>query len=1066
MRKILCFILIMCSIAGLSQNTSPPGIPPYSFMDEHELIIPDVDYSRVYIVFQANLPEKDILEVINLYSKLTPTASTHLPWPGHRVYTLQKSVSDTPGEAEILLNKIRKEEAVLSVYPAFVHNDEQAFVDNTILVNMPSADASLDAIRNLIIPFDGIMLEEVDLIKTRTFVISIPSERNLFEVSRELYSRENVIYAHPNFQFTAYHDFIPDDPKFIDQWYLEQESDADINAPEAWDITHGSSSIAVAVIDGHGYDLDHAEMVGKYISPFNAVDSSNNPAASDSLENHGTPCAGLIGALTNNAIGVASVGYNTMVVPIKIGFDFGIGDDFQTTDLIMIRACAHVMSSQQDIVAVSNSYTLSSWANIPAIRDAFASMRTETRNGLGCVVLASTGNENLFNSVGFPFQFPHVVGVGATNRFDTRASFSNYGDSIDLVAPGTYIWTIDRTGSPGYSLYDYYEFGNTSASCPIASAVVALIASMNPAYTWLELQNRLCRTCDKIGAYIYENNPDYKYDTWNQQAGYGRVNAFIAVKGFTGLDAPQNLTTVVTGSDVLLNWESPGKTQKDLINTKHIESSPGKQELQGKGLLGYKIYRNGVLVYTTLDTSTYYTDLSLDTGTYQYLVSSMYSEGESNPTGPAEASISGTYLEPPHNLQYSLNGNNVNLNWLAPEDISEVWLYYHDNSFENSFASIDGGSGTAQLFTLSSPPVTLHKIRFYTSNIQEWDQPMSIYVLTGDGNTVLGGPYHTTGANDDWISISTSVEIYSSTFMIATYNDDPDGPYVGVDDSYFDATLFFGNHISGFTELSQLVGHEYVGSHEALIEYASKQDLVQEWIRPANGSEALRGYNIYRDGTKINSYTWILTSFTDKDVTNGTYNYSVTAVFDEGQSGQAGPVQINVSASGLPVPENLYGYISDDNKIELNWSAPEENNLIGYNLFRNNLQVNSELVTTTSAADSVPGWGTYIYNVTAVYDEGESAFSNSDTVEYYLGIEESYMLKAKVYPNPAEHFFRVETEENIQSLSLYSLDGRIIHLVINQGRKAFVNVSDFLPGIYLLKIEAENSRGFYKVIIR
>ena len=120
-----------------------------------------------------------------------------------------------------------------------------------------------------------------------------------------------------------------------------------------------------------------------------------------------------------------------------------------------------------------------------------------------------------------------------------------------------------------------------------------------------------------------------------------------------------------------------------------------------------------------------------------------------------------------------------------------------------SFASENGGAGIAQLFTLSSYPVALNEIRFLTFETG-WSQPMTVYVLSADGSTILGGPYATTGANNDWVNITTSVNINQSSFMIATYNDNPGGPYVGADDSFFNETLYFGNHIDGFTEMSQL----------------------------------------------------------------------------------------------------------------------------------------------------------------------------------------------------------------------------------------------------------------------
>ncbi len=1086
----------------------------YLFQDENEIIIPQVDYSNIFIVFNEHITDAGITQFEIEYSDLACDKSQNFPWPNKKLYVLDHSKRITPETAEEFLSVLRADQKILSAYPAFIRENDVAFLDNILLLNMPAKKASVNAVTALIEPFQGQLLEEIDLIRSRTYAVSIPSGLNIFSVCMELIKHEDIAFAQPNFQFTAHSGFVPNDPMFSDQWFLHQSSDADIDATEAWDITKGSTSIAVAVIDGHGFDLDHAEMVGKYISPYNAVDDNNNPAAVESEENHGTPCSGLIGALTNNSTGVASVGYNTVVVPIKMGFNFGTGGTFSTTELILIRSCEHVMTSPYDIVAVSNSYTMGSWANIAVIRSAYANMRTDTRSGLGCVVLASTGNENTYNSVGYPCHFPHVVGVGSTDRYDGRSLFSNWGDSTDIAAPGTDTWTIDRTGIPGYSLTDYYEFSGTSASCPIAAAIVGLAASVNPLLTGHELQTRLYSSCDKVGAYTYSNNPAYPYGTWSLQLGYGRVNAFEAVQGSAAPDPPTNLMADVSGNNVHLSWTAPGGgggTEEELIYDNNVstgsyrypgytmstrmspsgpcqvltlkyyttnqgvnqfnakvftwegsqpgttvlhnstESAPDNDWLEvdvsgsginvtgdfvvgfgsvdtmsflgydanlnngrswdfhesgqtwatwdeayliravvlypnGKiaelgveipemtnmitknhsrtgglgqannaepipnqyskllGLLGYKVYRDGIALNTTPITNVYYDDNGLAIGTYSYTVTALYDEGESNPAGPVQAVITGSTLESPTNLQSSVNGSTVNLSWDAPSGGGEQWIYYHDGTFESSFASSNGGAGLAQLFTLASFPAFLDEIRFFTTYYNNWDQHMSIYVLSGDGTTILGGPYYTNGVNNNWINIYTPVIINQSSFMIATYNDLSNGPYVGVDDSFFNQTLYFGSHTSGFTELSQLGNYEYVGSHEAKVLYATKSGRTAgEWLRPSgshksantpdvhyekealsadytSGICALLGYNIYRDGTKINTGTWTNTSYTDSGLANGSYSYGVSAVYDEGESFPAGPIEVIVNATGLEAPSNLSAYVSNNVPPQLDGS--------------------------------------------------------------------------------------------------------------------------------------------------
>ena len=1413
MRIRITFLLLIASLLGYSQSDYSFFPENYFFQDENEIILPQLDYSSVLVVYQEDITDSGISKFEKLNHSLSYDNNQAFPSNNKRIYVLDKAKRISAADAEAYLAGIRSYHGVLSAYPVFIRDGDKAYLDNIMLVNVNSEIVSRHTMNTIISAFDGQIAEDIELSSTMTYAIAIPADINIFSTCMELAKNDDINYAQPNFYFTARADIIPDDPRFSDQWFLHQSSDADIDAPEAWDITTGSSTLAVAVIDGHGYDLDHIEMEGEYISPYNAVADNSNPLAVESEENHGTPCAGLIGALTNNGMGVAGVGYNTKVVPIKIGFNYGSGGTFSTSELIMIRACEHVMINQNDIVAVSNSYTMGSWANIAVIRDAFTYMRTDSRGGLGCVVLASTGNENTFNSVAYPFHFPHVVGVGATNRFDARSSFSNYGDSTDLVAPGTDIWTIDRSGSAGYTSDDYVEFGGTSAACPIAAGVVALIASVNPTFTWEELQNRLCSTCDKIDSYSFNNNDLYPYSSWNQQVGYGRVNAFEAVQGGAGMNPPTNLTANVTGSDVLLSWTAPsgsgyeeeliydnntntgsyrypGNTMSthmsptgpcQLLTLKYyttnqgsngfeakvfnwaggqpgtdvlyssIETAPHEEwmevdvsgeginlngdflvgfgsvdtmaflgydenldngrswdfqessgpwtewteayliravvlypggkiaELGGEmppiirqeknqsartsikaetnpvspipnqferlmGFLGYKVYRDGSLLNSNPINTTYYNDNGLTAGTYSYTVTAIYDNGESNPAGPVEAVVSSIVLDPPTNLQSSVNGNKVNLSWSEPAGAAEQWIYYHDGTFEFSISSLDGGAGLAQLFTLSSTPATLEEIRFLTTDYEQWQQSLSVYVLSGDGTTVLGGPYYTNGVQDGWVSIPCTVSLNQSNFMIATYNDLAGGPYVGVDESLFDGTLFFGSHTSGFQDLSQAGGGEGVGSHEAKILYDSKSSrAISEWIRPGSNPKlnsllvhrekeplsasypdaikALLGYNIYRDGTKVNTNPWTSTAFTESNVPDGSYSYDVTAIYEEGESSGAGPVQLTVNNLGLEVPANLTASVSGD-MVSLSWTGPgssqeeliydngptetaykfpgftfstqmspageckiltlkylttidEGNNsfkarifnwagsqpgqtklyeqtvtavegwlevdisgenitvdgdfmvgfgstndftyqaydenlnngrswdweessgswttwdeayiiraiveysdgtkaelggakkgLLGYNLYRNNVQVNSSLITGTSTTDILPGWGTYVYNVSAKYDEGESAFSNDASISHYFGIGEEDQIDARIYPNPASQYVFIDSQEDIQMLSLYSIDGKNVLNTEQQGPNIKLDLSGLEAGLYLLKITTDERSGTMKLIIR
>ena len=153
----------------------------------------------------------------------------------------------------------------------------------------------------------------------------------------------------------------------------------------------------------------------------------------------------------------------------------------------------------------------------------------------------------------------NVVAVGATNMFDERKSpetayhdecwyndcsgGSNFGAEIDVVAPGVFVYTTDISGSAGYSSGDYKSnFNGTSSACPQVAGVAALILSLNPNFTQTQVREIIETTTDKIGGYTYTAAfQNYgASETWNNEVGYGRVNAFSAVQKALNYDNTQS----------------------------------------------------------------------------------------------------------------------------------------------------------------------------------------------------------------------------------------------------------------------------------------------------------------------------------------------------------------------------------------------------------------------------------------------------------------------------------------------------------------------------------------------
>jgi hypothetical protein len=322
-------------------------------------------------------------------------------------------------------------------------------------------------------------------------------------------------------------DYIPNDPEFSSCWHLRQSTDKDIDADEAWDLLPATNQwVSVAMFDG-GLDMTIPDFVGNVDSPFNAVNGTNAIPYVNSEDKHGTACSGTIAARTNNGIGVSSVGNNYVrVMPVNIMAQVYSGGSFSTSAVIQIAAVNAAMNNP-NCVAIAMSYGGSSYS--AALEAAFQSARVNGRGGKGMMVFASSGNGYTSTASQYPANYPAVWGVGATTSSDVRASFSNFGQICDISAPGQGIRTTDRLGAEGYDPGDYRTISGTSFSCPITAAASALVAYKNWELTDDEILQILSSTCEKVGGYVYSNNPTWPLSTRSNELGYGRINLKDAV---------------------------------------------------------------------------------------------------------------------------------------------------------------------------------------------------------------------------------------------------------------------------------------------------------------------------------------------------------------------------------------------------------------------------------------------------------------------------------------------------------------------------------------------------------
>lgn len=251
---------------------------------------------------------------------------------------------------------------------------------------------------------------------------------------------------------------IPNDPG-----YSFQSSFFDVlKVNEAWLKYSPSQKVTVAVIDS-GVDLDHPDLKGALVGGTNIVNSSLPPTDNNG---HGTHVAGLVGALTDNHVGVSSIAKQVKIMPVKV-LD---GESGYTSDVI--KGIYYAVDHGANILNLS----LGNYMNTQALQDAIA--YAESKNVL---VVAAAGNDGV-NRVMYPAAYKGVIAVGSVNTNNlTRASFSNYGSYVDVYVPGTNLYST-------YINDGYISMDGTSMSTGVVSSIAAMLKQQAPFLTAHQIQ--------------------------------------------------------------------------------------------------------------------------------------------------------------------------------------------------------------------------------------------------------------------------------------------------------------------------------------------------------------------------------------------------------------------------------------------------------------------------------------------------------------------------------------------------------------------------------------------------
>ncbi len=320
-----------------------------------------------------------------------------------------------------------------------------------------------------------------------------------------------VEWAEPD--YLAYPaDTTPNDPHFSEQWGLTK-----IQAPAAWDVVTGTQTVVIAVVDS-GIQQDHPDLDGHlWVNPGeiagNGVDDDNNGYVDDvhgwnfvddsndvaDGNGHGTQVAGVAAAESDNGIGIAGVCWNCRIMPVKVMADSGIANYSDIASGVRYAA---------DKGAQVINLSLGGYAYSNALREAVAYAANK-----GAVIVAGAGNDNT-SSPFYPAAYDDVLAVAGTADDDTKATFSNYGEWVNLAAPAVAITTTFLGG-------DYGSADGTSLAAPFVSGLAGLIRSRWPDWTLAMVRSQLMQTADDLDTL----NPAYA-----GKLGAGRINAAAAMQ--------------------------------------------------------------------------------------------------------------------------------------------------------------------------------------------------------------------------------------------------------------------------------------------------------------------------------------------------------------------------------------------------------------------------------------------------------------------------------------------------------------------------------------------------------
>ena len=359
----------------------------------------------------------------------------------------------------------------------------------------------------------------------RIIMARYSSDTDPYFVSSKLKNLPDVEWAEPKFVYEL--DYTPNDPSLGTQWNL-----AKINAELAWDITRGDTNVVIGIVDT-GVDWDHPDLQANiWINwneiPNNGQDDDENGYTDDvrgwdfgglhgdpdndpmeDRPDHGTHVAGISSAVTNNGVGIASIGFSSKIMAVKTSID-----DYRDTGgrVYIVFGFEGIRYAVDNGAKVINC----SWGG--SGYSIFGQETIDYAISKGALVVCSAGNDNS-SEPHYPSSYKGVLCVASTTFGDLISGFSNYGTDVDVSAPGEVIYSTWMNDT-------YKTLQGTSMASPLVAGLAALVFAQFPDYTPLQVGEQVRVNSDNIDTL----NPSYI-----NQIGYGRINAYSTLSNVNSI---------------------------------------------------------------------------------------------------------------------------------------------------------------------------------------------------------------------------------------------------------------------------------------------------------------------------------------------------------------------------------------------------------------------------------------------------------------------------------------------------------------------------------------------------